>query len=222
MPYSKNSELPTAVKDNLPEAAQTIWRKVANSAEDQYDEDSKIAATAWAAVKQKYKKNEDGEWVAKIQYVKKDAKARYTLGIVYEPDELDTDNEFSTADEIEKAAHDFMRELQGRRGLAKAGLEILSKVKEAMESETEVKLEVDKPLAELAKRGVSAMHIEDLEDAEIVESFIAPTDMKIGKQAVKKGSWLAGIIWPEDVFKKIESGEWTGYSMGGTAHKVAA
>lgn len=152
--------------------------------------------------------------------IAKDEKRRYTLGVVYEPDALDTDNEYTDAAELEKACWDFMRELQGTRGLAKTGLEILAKVKEAAETDAEVQLEIDDALAEIAKRGVNAMHVEDLEDCEIVECYIAPADMKIGEATIKKGTWLAGIIWSPEHFTKIENGEWTGYSMGGSAHKV--
>ncbi len=156
------------------------------------------------------------------EILQKDEKRRYTLGVVYEPDEVDTDEEFTDAAEIEKAAWDFMRELQGRRGLAKTGLDILSQVQKAVQNGDEIKLDVSEALEEIEKRGVSAMHVKDLDDCEVVESFIAPVDMKIGKETVKKGSWLAGIVWSEETFEKIESGEWIGYSMGGKARKEAA
>lgn len=66
MPYSKTSELPAAVKNNLPAGAQKIWMAAHNAAIKQYHGDEeKAAAVAWAAVKNKYKKNQKGEWVAK-------------------------------------------------------------------------------------------------------------------------------------------------------------
>jgi Putative phage serine protease XkdF len=155
--------------------------------------------------------------------IAKDEKRRYTLGIVYEPDVLDTDNEFAKAEDIETAAWDFMRTLQGRGQTAKAGLDLIAKVQDAINSGDEVKLEVnDDLLAQIEKRGVNAMHLADLEDSEIVESFIAPVDLTINGQEIKKGSWLAGIVWDVEHFAKIEAGEWTGYSMGGKARKAAA
>lgn len=61
MPYSRNSELPGGVKNNLPEMAQEIYRKAYNSAFDEYrrDEDRRGNASreevahkvAWSAVK---------------------------------------------------------------------------------------------------------------------------------------------------------------------------
>ncbi|HET6517287.1 MAG TPA: ChaB family protein [Nitrosopumilaceae archaeon] len=74
MPYSSNSRLPKRIKDNLPQGAQTIFRKVYNSAEKQYSKPSKRRGkasktqvankVAWAAVKKKYTKKK-GEWKRK-------------------------------------------------------------------------------------------------------------------------------------------------------------
>ena len=64
MPYARNSELPKGVRDALPVAAQTIYRKAYNSASEQYDDEAKAHGTAWAAVKKVYKKVGD-KWVAK-------------------------------------------------------------------------------------------------------------------------------------------------------------
>jgi cation transport regulator len=76
MPYPKRSDLPDGVKDNLPAHAQDIYKEAYNSAWDDYKdaEDRRGDATreetshrvAWAAVKQKYEKDEDsGDWKAK-------------------------------------------------------------------------------------------------------------------------------------------------------------
>jgi phage I-like protein/cation transport regulator ChaB len=65
MPYGKKEELPDAVKA-LPEHGQEIWMAAFNSAFDQYKGDEeKCFAVAWAAVKNKFEKNEAGEWVAR-------------------------------------------------------------------------------------------------------------------------------------------------------------
>jgi cation transport regulator len=72
MPYQKKSGLPKAVKDNLPSHAQDIWKEAYNSAYDQYEDpdnrrgdasqEEAAAKTAWAAVKKKYEKGDDGKW----------------------------------------------------------------------------------------------------------------------------------------------------------------
>ena len=65
MPYPTLSDLPDNVK-KLPKHAQEIYQAAFNAAFKQYDgNEAKADGTAWAAVKNKYKKNEAGNWVAK-------------------------------------------------------------------------------------------------------------------------------------------------------------
>jgi len=74
MPYKANKELPSRVKKNIPQGAQTIYRKAFNNAFKQYKEKSKrryggtreeaAHRVAWAAVKNEYKKKGD-KWVKK-------------------------------------------------------------------------------------------------------------------------------------------------------------
>lgn len=63
MPYDRRSELPDSVKDNLPDHAQDIYKEAFYSAWDQYDHDEGSHRVAWGAVKEKYHKNTDGDWV---------------------------------------------------------------------------------------------------------------------------------------------------------------
>jgi cation transport regulator len=65
MPYDKVTELPKGVRNNLPRHAQDIYKEAFNSAEEQYDEESRAHRVAWSAVEQKYEKNEKGNWVSK-------------------------------------------------------------------------------------------------------------------------------------------------------------
>lgn len=74
MPYSKKSELPDSVRNNLPEHAQEIYKEAFNNAWDEYSDpkdrkgDSSREKTAhsvaWAAVKEKYEKK-NGKWTRK-------------------------------------------------------------------------------------------------------------------------------------------------------------
>ena len=74
MGFSKNTDLPKAVKNNLPENAQTIFRKAYNNAEKQYRNPSKRRGhssltevcnkVAWSAVKNEYVKKND-KWIKK-------------------------------------------------------------------------------------------------------------------------------------------------------------
>jgi len=63
MPYSGNEDLPSKVKDNLPSEAQRIWREIFNNAYQQYKDDGKATATAWAGLERTgWKKDESGKW----------------------------------------------------------------------------------------------------------------------------------------------------------------
>ncbi|MFP4098891.1 MAG: putative cation transport regulator ChaB [Alphaproteobacteria bacterium] len=75
MPYKTLKELPDGVKNNLPVHGQEIYQAAYNSAWDQYkDPDDRYNdasreevahRVAWSAVKNEYKKDEDGNWVKK-------------------------------------------------------------------------------------------------------------------------------------------------------------
>ena len=63
MPYSSVSELPKGVQD-LPGHAKKIFMSAFNAAYKQYNSEEKAFKVAWAAVKNKYKKEGD-KWVTK-------------------------------------------------------------------------------------------------------------------------------------------------------------
>lgn len=73
MPYQSNNDLPQDVQDALPPHAQDIYREAFNSAWQEYkdpsdrrDDRSREAtshAVAWSAVKGKYHKNDQDQWV---------------------------------------------------------------------------------------------------------------------------------------------------------------
>lgn len=75
MPYSKLTDLPDSVRDNLPHHAQEIYKEAYNSAWDEYsdpddrrgdDSREEVAhKVAWSAVKQKFEKNNAGKWMPK-------------------------------------------------------------------------------------------------------------------------------------------------------------
>ena len=74
MPYERNADLPKSVRESLPKAAQTIYRKAFNNAWDEYREASTrrrgasreetAHRVAWSAVKASYEKR-GSRWVAK-------------------------------------------------------------------------------------------------------------------------------------------------------------
>jgi cation transport regulator len=72
MPYKDLTDLPEAVRNNLPKHAQEIYRAAYNSAWDEYkDPDDRrddasreevAHRVAWAAVGRKYEKDSSGRW----------------------------------------------------------------------------------------------------------------------------------------------------------------
>lgn len=79
--------------------------------------------------------------------------------------------------------------------------------------------EITKAAYWFAKNGnqVDVQHsFEPLEKAAVVESYVAPCDMSIGEQAIKKGTWMMTVeVDDPDIFEKVQKGEITGFSMGG-------
>lgn len=227
MPYDRNRDLPKPVRDALPEEAQTIWRKAFNAIQEQTGDESRTVAGAWAAVRRAgWEKNEDGKWVKvnKLgRFITKSDKKFYTLGIVYEPNTVDSQNDFADAEEIEKACWNFMRRLQGQDTLTKTALRVLEEIVKAAESGKSVRLDITEAYEEVSKRGLNDMHIPSDDDENlgtIVECYIAPADFEINGEKVKKGTWLLGVVWNPDYFAKIERGERTGLSMEGVAVRM--
>lgn len=72
MPFEDRDDLPESVQHALPAHAQDIYKEAFNSAFDEYKDpdDRKKGGSreetahrvAWAAVKQKYEKGDDGKW----------------------------------------------------------------------------------------------------------------------------------------------------------------
>lgn len=75
MPYKDNSALPPRIVNHLPNHAKTIYREAFNNAWKEYENPEKRKAggtqeeiahrVAWAAVKRKYEKNEEDNWIEK-------------------------------------------------------------------------------------------------------------------------------------------------------------
>lgn len=225
MPYKSNSELPEGVKGNLPAEAQTVWRNAFNSAAGQGKPESEAARIAWGAVKNGWKKDEQGNWVKKVaNFIEKNDEHRYTLGVVYEPGAVDSQDDFALAPDIEKACWEFSRLLQGKTALTKMGLQLLDTVVKAVQKNRALKLDVTEVFEHIEKNGglgFGYMHSVWSEGiGEIVENYIAPVDMVINNETVKKGTWLMGVVWTPEYYEKVKKREITGYSMGGTAVRI--
>ena len=61
MPYT--IENPPDIIKGLPQGAKRIWIEAFNAAYKEYGDEQKAIATAWAAVKREFYKDEEGNWV---------------------------------------------------------------------------------------------------------------------------------------------------------------
>ncbi|MGK5512198.1 XkdF-like putative serine protease domain-containing protein [Brevibacillus formosus] len=67
---------------------------------------------------------------------------------------------------------------------------------------------------------IDKQHDLDVDKGYVVESYIAPVDMELGDQEIKKGSWVAGVkVTDADTWEQIEKGEITGFSMWGVGKR---
>ena len=64
MPYARNSEMPSSITDNVPDAGQSIMRNVINSQLARGLSETRAFASAWAALSRAgYSRGEGGKWV---------------------------------------------------------------------------------------------------------------------------------------------------------------
>lgn len=69
-------------------------------------------------------------------------------------------------------------------------------------------------------RNIDKEHDFEAGVGEVVESYIAPTDFTLGEQEVKKGAWVLVTKASDEVWEAIKKGEYTGYSLAGTAETI--
>jgi hypothetical protein len=120
--------------------------------------------------------------ITKFNIIKIDKKKQMVGGIVYEPDEVDTQGDYTDKKEIEKAMNRFM-----------------------------IKYATDSKRIKINHMGKRLLF-------PIIESFIPDHDTIKGDQPLKAGTWWLMLKVPYDkIWKDIESGKLTGFSMGGRA-----
>lgn len=100
-PYERQEDLPGPVK-RLPPRKRRQWMKAFNeayrNAPDGRDPEEYAFRVAWAAVSKS----------ASFSVVKADDEKRLVYGVVYVPNEPDSQGDITTEEEIEKAAHSFL------------------------------------------------------------------------------------------------------------------
>lgn len=176
----------------------------------------------------------------KTSFIQKNDMQRIVLGIVYEPDTVDLQGDFSDAPTIEKACHEFNKSLQSG-GISKSLNVTIKKALELLASDTEqVSIDVTEVLKGLqnkpyvqwgsskldgtVEKGTQAMGDQhqswNSDVGDIIESYIMPCDCVINDQPIKKGTWMMSVQYEPQYFEKVLSGERTGFSMGGRGIRV--
>ncbi|HHH28922.1 MAG TPA: hypothetical protein ENK57_11335, partial [Polyangiaceae bacterium] len=55
----------------------------------------------------------------------------------------------------------------------------------------------------------------------VLESYLAPADLTIGEETVRKGTWLLAVrILSDELWEQVKDGQLTGFSIGGSARRV--
>lgn len=117
---------------------------------------------------------------------------RYVLGIVMEPGSVDTQGQTENAEEIRKACFGWM---EAYRTDGEAGH---FAVQHARNSKGEV--------------------VASDEKFSLLENYIQKSDEMFGEEQIKSGSWVMAIRVKDDsMWEAIKSGDFTGFSIGGTA-----
>jgi len=198
VPYKTNDDLPPGVKSNLPGEAQSVWRKIYNSAYATYDGDEgKANATAWAGLKNAgWEKNKEGKWVK----VEKAGDFEIFIPISKLDDEQQIVFGWGSVTKIDgQPVIDIQGDIIEDIELEKAVYEFMSAPKH------------------------DEMHERIVPDSVIVESFVV-TDEKLqkmfGAEAPEGGfrGWWIGIhIADPEVYAKHKDGTYKGFSITGTA-----
>ena len=80
MPYASNAELPPAVKNALPAAAQSVFRNVVNSQEERGLSIERAFASAWSALKTQGWTKQGDTWRKVEKVLKFDTERQYVFG----------------------------------------------------------------------------------------------------------------------------------------------
>ena len=118
-----------------------------------------------------------------VQFCKIDDEKRLVTGVVLEPFKVDTQGDWETPEDIEKAMLSFMEN----------------------------------------SRPIGFMHSEMNRKLRLIENYLAPTDMTLGKQFIVKGSWIMTTkVYDDEIWQLIKAGKITGYSIAGRGKRVDA
>ncbi len=206
MPYSRNRELPSEIKDAIPsKSGKDLFRSVVNASLRRDESEQAAFQAAWSALQQAgYGKNDKGFWVKKsedsndAQEPAMKSEAATIEGQILKSDEqrmvwgwatvstengelvVDTDGDTISPEEMEKAATAFMEDVRKAKAMHQGG-----KVGEVVHS-----LPLTNSLA---------------------KAFGLNTD---------KEGWIIGMkVHDDEVWEKVRDGEYAAFSIGGNGER---
>ena len=213
MPWSSNTDLPKGVK-SLPSEAQTVWRKIANAALEQYKgDDTRALATAWAGLKRAgWSKDADGIWSK--HEVEKDGPTQSSVHVN------------RPLGEVEKAYVFDIQKSDNEKQLAfgwcmiskdKFGTSVFDLQNDGIDPEE---------LEDLAYKYVEfyrdsgELHVNSGKGT-VIESFVSTLDkqciMGIPLNTVPIGWWIGIHVLDKRVWEKVKNGTYKAFSIQGTS-----
>lgn len=133
-----------------------------------------------------------------MEIIKADNDKRIVTGPVLVPENVDLQDDIISAEEIEKAAHNYLLKLSfhdDQEFMKKLGLSGKS------------------------KRGF--MHVEFNRKIALVESYCAPCDMEINNRKIKTGTWVMSVkVFDDEAWNLVKAKKITGFSIGGRSRAV--
>jgi len=162
------------------DALKEYFEAEAEEDEEDEGEDTETEKTIVSTTIAKGAGSEQPRMQFRVPIIKKTAE-RIVFGEVLVPDTVDGQGHIYSAQEVEKAAHYWMKEFQQ----------------------------------------LGEMHTKMLAEkqATVLESYVAPVDFEVdGGTPVKKGTWLLKLyVDNDDLWDKVSSGEYNGFSIQGLA-----
>jgi cation transport regulator ChaB len=187
MPYASNRELPPAVRNALPAAAQSVFRNVVNSQEERGLSTERAFASAWAALKaQGWTKGEGDKWHKVEKVLKFDTERQYVFGwasvaITKDGHQVeDLQGDLIDVEDLEEAAYQFA--LQYRE-------------------------------SGVMHKGESVGHL--IESFMVTPEKLDA--MGLSPDSLPQGLWVGFHVPDPEIFAKVRSGDYAMFSIQGDA-----
>lgn len=133
-----------------------------------------------------------------FEILKQDLEKRLITGPVLIPENIDLQDDIISADEIEKAGHNYM-------------------IKLSFAGDPEFL----KSLGLNAKSHRGFMHVEFNRKIALVESYMAPVDFELNGRMVTKGTWVMTVkVFDDEIWSLVKAGRITGFSIGGRSKVI--